>query len=81
MTAFEAGGLCGIAGGAIAGGVLAKSYGVLAIIGGVVGGSVVGLFTGVLFGAFVLLICALWYFVTGRVNPDGSIKESIDDGR
>jgi hypothetical protein len=39
MTAFEVGAFFGITGGAVAGGVLCKSHGLLAIIGGVVGGA------------------------------------------
>jgi hypothetical protein len=40
VTVFEVGAFCGIAGGAVTGGVLCKAHGVLAMIGGVIGGAV-----------------------------------------
>ena len=79
MTVFEVGAFCGIAGGAVTGGVLCKAHGVLAIIGGVIGGAVTGLFGGLLFAFLVMLVGGLYYIITGRLRPDGTIKEKKGD--
>jgi hypothetical protein len=83
MTAFEVGAFFGITGGAVAGGVLCKSHGLLAIIGGVVGGGVVGLFVGLLYGATIVLLCGLasvfWQLITGRLKPDATPKDNANE--
>ena len=79
MTAFEVGGFFGLAAGAVAGAIVCHSHGVLAIIGGVVGRGIVGLIAGVLFGALMVVLCGLWYLITGRLKPDGSLKEKAHD--
>jgi hypothetical protein len=82
MTAFEVGAFFGIAGGAVAGGVLCKSYGVLAIVGGAVGGGVVGLFVGLLYGALIVLVCGLasvfWQLITGRLKTNAAQKDNAN---
>jgi hypothetical protein len=82
MNAFEVGAFSGIAGGAVIGGVLCKSHGVLAIIGGVVGGGVAGLFVGVLYGFVIVLLCGLasvcWQLITGRLKPDATPKDKAN---
>ena len=76
MTAFEVGGFFGMAGGMITGALLCKSHGILAVIAGAVGGAVGGLFVGILFGAAMVVLCALasvfWQLITGRLKPDNS---------
>ena len=57
MNGFGAGVISGIPVGSIAGGMLCKSYGLLATIGGVIAGGVVGAFTGWLYS---LLFIALF---------------------
>ena len=83
MTAFEVGAFFGITGGAVAGGVLCKSHGVLAAVGGVVGGGIAGLFLGLLYGAIIVLLCGLasvlWQLVTGRLKADGTRKDDAND--
>ncbi len=83
MTAFEVGAFFGITGGAVAGGVLCKSHGVLATIGGVVGGGVIGLSVGLLYGAIIVLLCGLasvfWQLVTGRLKPDATRKDNANE--
>ena len=57
MNGFEAGIISGLPLGGIVGGMLCKSYGVFATIGGVIAGGVVGAFTGWLYS---LLFIALF---------------------
>jgi uncharacterized membrane protein YhaH (DUF805 family) len=72
MNLFEAGTIPGVITGAIAGGVLCKSYGVLAVIGGSLSGAICGGVIGFLYAAAVIILMAiigmLWTAVRKRSN-------------
>ncbi len=59
MNLFEAGILPSIPLAAIIGGVLCKSFGVLATIGGVIGGGIAGFFAGWLYGFLIIILMAV----------------------
>ena len=77
MNSFEAGILSGIPAGGIIGGMLCKSYGVLAIIGGVIAGMVAGGLAGWVYALLVLAITAtfggIWQGIRGL--PDFGFDE------
>ncbi|MBN2129887.1 MAG: hypothetical protein JW741_10340 [Sedimentisphaerales bacterium] len=78
MNLFEAGILPSVPVGAIAGGILCKSYGVLAVVGGVCVGAVAGGFAGWLYGYLVMFLMAasmaIWRGVRGQ--PEATPDES-----
>lgn len=73
MNQLEAGILPSIPIGAIAGGMICKSYGVLATIGGVLAGSVVGGFVGFFYacyiGVLMTIFGVLWGALRGQPDP------------
>ena len=82
MTSFEVGAVSGIVVGSIAGGVVCKSFGILAIFGGVVSGGAVGYFLGLVYGAVIVMLCgtvaAFWQLITGQLKP---LKNPEDDAK
>ncbi len=74
MTTFEAGIISAIPVGGIVGGILCKSYGVLAIIGGVIAGMVAGGVAGWVYALLVLAITAafmgIWQGIRGLPDFD-----------
>jgi hypothetical protein len=58
MNVFEAGILPGIGLSGIIGGVVCKSYGVTAVVGGVVGEMFVGVFAGWVYGFVIIFLQA-----------------------
>lgn len=79
MNGFEAGIISGIPLGGIVGGVLCKSYGIFATIGGVIAGGVLGAFSGylysLLFIAFFAVFIAVWRGI--RRLPDLTDEEQM----
>jgi len=77
MNTFEAGVISAIPVGGIVGGILCKSYGVLAIIGGVIAGMVAGGVAGWVYALLVLAITAafmgIWQGIRGL--PDFDIDD------
>ena len=63
MNGFEAGIISGMPLGGIVGGVLCKSYGLFATIGGVIAGGVVGAFTGYLYSLLFIALFAAFFAV------------------
>ena len=82
MNLFEAGILPSIPLGAIIGGVLCKSFGVLATIGGIVGGGIAGLFFGWLYGFLIILLMAAftipWKLIRKAPDPMGLTDKEQD---
>jgi len=74
MNTFEAGVISAIPVGGIVGGILCKSYGVLAIIGGVIAGMVAGGLAGWVYALLVLAITAaflgIWQGIKGLPDFD-----------
>ena len=79
MNLFEAGVLPAVPIGAIVGGTLCKSYGVLATIGGVIAGGIAGFCGGWLYGFLLILLMAVfttfWKAARGRSEPSASGSE------
>ena len=79
MTLIEAGVLSGIPIGGIVGGVLCKSFGILATIGGAALGVIAGGFLGVLYVFCVMFLAAafsvLWNATRKRPNTEPSEEE------
>ena len=72
MNTFEAGVISAIPVGGIVGGILCKSYGLIAIIGGVIVGGIAGGFTGWAYAMFIIVMTsafmAIWRGI--RKLPD-----------
>ena len=82
MNLFEAGILPSIPLGAIIGGVLCKSFGILATIGGIVGGGIAGFFLGWLYGFLIILLMAAftisWKLIRRLPDPMGMTDKEQD---
>lgn len=82
MNLFEAGILPSIPLGAIIGGILCKSFGVLATVGGIVGGGIAGLFVGWFYGFLIILLMAaftiLWKLIQKSHDPMGITEKEQD---
>jgi len=82
MNTFEAGVISAIPVGGIVGGILCKSYGLLAIIGGVVVGGIAGGFTGWAYAMFIAFVTAAFMAIWRGIRKlpdlgDGEKEEVI----
>ena len=82
MNTFEAGVISAIPIGGIVGGILCKSYGLFAIIGGVIAGGITGAFVGWVYVLFIIFMTsafmAIWRGIRQLPNfCDGTDEEGI----
>jgi hypothetical protein len=77
MNQIEAGILPSIPIGAIAGGIVCKSYGVLATIGGVLAGSMVGGCVGLFYGCYIGLLIAIFGVLWGALRGERDPREEV----